>query len=208
MRFEIGRERATAAGSAKSSSATFARDCLLGVAGQLRQEGRQAARTEVEEPRPYRLDGDTCHLVIRRPDLALELGDPVFAQGLRRCRDVLVANAVGESQDRQRGALDDCGYGPSVAEAAARFLLAKTTAELDDVDRDSLTAFLRDAARGELPAETLTETISKLARRVEHGEDINALRVLLNEKINAFALRVQAAREQERRGPGDGARAA
>ncbi|MEA2189228.1 MAG: hypothetical protein QOK16_4239, partial [Solirubrobacteraceae bacterium] len=37
-------------------------DCLLGVARQLRQEGRHAASTEVEEPRPYRLDGDTCHL--------------------------------------------------------------------------------------------------------------------------------------------------
>ena len=29
---------------------------------------RHAARTEVEEPRPYRLDGDTCHLVVHRPD--------------------------------------------------------------------------------------------------------------------------------------------
>jgi hypothetical protein len=50
-------------------------DGLLGVARQLRQEGQHAASTEVEEPRPFRLDGDTCHLVVHRPDLALELRD-------------------------------------------------------------------------------------------------------------------------------------
>ena len=38
-----------------------------------RRQARQAASTEVEEPRPYRLDADTCHLVVHRPDLALEL---------------------------------------------------------------------------------------------------------------------------------------
>jgi hypothetical protein len=49
--------------------------CPLGVARQLRQEGRHAPSTEVEEPRPYRLNGDTCHLVVHRSDLALELRD-------------------------------------------------------------------------------------------------------------------------------------
>jgi hypothetical protein len=80
----------------RSSSAMLRADCLLGVARQLRQEGRHAARTEVEEPRPYRLDGDTCHLVVHRPDLALELRYLVCAQCLRRCRDVLVGNAVDD----------------------------------------------------------------------------------------------------------------
>ena len=38
--------------------------------------GRTAcARTDVEEPRPYRLDADAGHLVAHRPDLALELRD-------------------------------------------------------------------------------------------------------------------------------------
>jgi hypothetical protein len=58
----------------RSSSAMLRADCLLGVARQLCQEGRHAASTEVEEPRPYRLDGDTCHLVVHRPDL--QLGGP------------------------------------------------------------------------------------------------------------------------------------
>jgi hypothetical protein len=68
--------------------------------------------------------------------------------------------------------------------------------------------FLHDAARGELPAPTLTETIAKLARRAEQGEDVSKLRVLLNEKVHALALRVEAAREQERREPSDAAQAA
>ncbi len=58
---------------------------LLGVARQLRQEGRHAASTEVEEPRPYRLDGDTCiwsyidqtgrsHSVWSAPDAFIDAG--------------------------------------------------------------------------------------------------------------------------------------
>jgi hypothetical protein len=98
------------------SSAMLRADCLLGVARQLRQEGRHAASTEVEEPRPYRLDGDTCHLVVHRPDLALELRHLVCAQYLRRCRDVLVANAVTMStlaSPRTRSALASVGVSPT-----------------------------------------------------------------------------------------------
>jgi hypothetical protein len=51
-------------------------DCLLGVVRQLRQEGRHAASTEVEEPRPYRLDGDTSIVIATfgRDDSAFTLG--------------------------------------------------------------------------------------------------------------------------------------
>jgi hypothetical protein len=100
----------------RSSSATLRADCLLAVARQLRQKGRHAASTEVEEPRPYRLDGDTCHLVVDRPDLALELRDLVCAQYLPRCRDVLVGTPSTMStlaRPRTRTAFASVGVSPT-----------------------------------------------------------------------------------------------
>src|SRR3954451_21461666 len=91
-------------------------DCLLGAARQLRQEGRHAASTEVEEPRPYRLDGDTRHLVVHRPDLALELRELVCAEYLRGCREVLVGNAVDDvhaCEPRSRSAFASAGVSPT-----------------------------------------------------------------------------------------------
>src|SRR5919199_6122994 len=91
-------------------------DCLLGVARQLRQEGRHAASTEVEEPRPYRLDGDTCHLVVHRPDLALELRDLVCSEYLRRCLDVLAGTPLTMStlaSPRTRSAFASVGVSPT-----------------------------------------------------------------------------------------------
>src|SRR5687767_7597573 len=100
----------------RSSSAMLRADCLLGVARQLRQDGRHSASTEVEEPRPYRLDGDTCHVVVHRPDLALELRALVCAQCLRRCPDVLVGNAVDDvhaCEPRTRSAFASVGVSPT-----------------------------------------------------------------------------------------------
>ena len=51
---------------------------------------RHAPAPKSKQPRPYRLDGDTCHLVVHRPDLALELLHLVCAQCSPRCRDVLL----------------------------------------------------------------------------------------------------------------------
>lgn len=58
---------------------------------------------------------EMCHLVVHRPDLALELRDLVCAQCLRRGREVLVGNAVddGHARDpRTRSAFASVGVSP------------------------------------------------------------------------------------------------
>src|SRR3954452_14147933 len=68
----------------------------LGIARQPLKKSRHPAGAEVEEPCPLGLDPDQGHLVVDRPDAALELRHMLRVQHLPRGCDVLVRNAVDD----------------------------------------------------------------------------------------------------------------